>query len=97
MTNEFQMHHAKLLTPAFERGQKQLHPVDVEIPRRLAPLRVQVKKVIGSLRKKYKILQHVLQMSTVSKTNGEAAMDQILLVCVALVNFCPSIINNRKL
>lgn len=97
METEFSLQHTTLLIPAFVKGQSQLHPVDVEMTRRLASLRVHVERVIGSLRQKYEILSNRLPISTISKFSDEVAVtDQIVLVCSALVNFCPSIIISDK-
>ncbi|XP_055527255.1 uncharacterized protein LOC129719864 [Wyeomyia smithii] len=60
---------AELLMPAFTVGQYQLHPLDVEKTRTLANVRIHVERVIGQLRKKYKILyKNKFPQSTLEKS-----------------------------
>uniref|UniRef100_A0A1X7UL42 DDE Tnp4 domain-containing protein n=1 Tax=Amphimedon queenslandica TaxID=400682 RepID=A0A1X7UL42_AMPQE len=50
---------AELLIPAFSRGKKQLSTREVEFTRRLARVRIHFERVIGHLRKKYKLVQQI--------------------------------------
>ena len=58
---------AQLEIPAFTRGKSQLSREEVEKSRRLARVRIHVERVIGQLRKKYKILQTTLPVSLIKK------------------------------
>ena len=58
---------ASLKIPAFTGGKDQLSQKDVESTRQLARVRIHVERVIGQLRKKYKILQNTLPINLVRK------------------------------
>lgn len=84
---------ASVIMPAFTKGKSQLHPMDVSNSRIIASLRIHVERVIGLLRIKYNILnQRKLHVSNFAKNHGICIFDQIVKVCSALINFCPSII-----
>ena len=88
---------AKLVIPAFTKEKSQLDPVDVERTRGIASVRIHVKRVIGSLRQKFTILEGTLPTDFLCSSSGtpEAEIpmiDQIVRVCSALVNLCPPII-----
>lgn len=85
---------AKLLIPAFTRGQTQLSSHDVTLTRKIANLRIHVERVIGLVRNKYKILKSILPVEMLSqKGDGDLApIDKIVHVCCALTNLCPSIV-----
>ena len=89
---------AKLSIPAFTKGKPQLDPVDVERTRGIANARIHVERVIGLLRRKYTILQSTLPTDYLTyNRNGPPetqvpAIDRIIRVCSALVNFCPPIV-----
>ena len=54
---------AHLLIPAYTRGKQQLSAQEVEETRQLARVRTHLERVIGQMRKKYKILQSTLPIS----------------------------------
>ncbi|KAB0804424.1 hypothetical protein PPYR_01394 [Photinus pyralis] len=84
---------AEVQMPAFLKGKKQLHPKEVEDTRKLANVRIHVERVIGLLRRKYKITSNTLPMFMVrSKYKKIQTIDKILTVSCALINFCPSIV-----
>lgn len=82
---------AHLEIPAFTKGKNQLHPADLEHTRNIASVRIHVERVIGLLKKKYKICQGPIPMSMLSLcTDNSSVLDKILVVCSAFVNLCPS-------
>ena len=88
---------AKLVIHAFTKGKLQLDPVDVEITRGIASVRIHVERVIGSLRQKYTILEGALPTDFLFSSSGTPdakipMIDLIVRVCTALVNLCPPII-----
>ena len=85
---------AEVKIPAFTEGRKQLSAYDLEQTRNIAHVRIHVERVIGTLRQKYKILQNTVPVSMlVNRTpDRPATIDQIVTVCCALVNICPSVV-----
>ena len=85
--------HAKLLMPAFTRGQNQLNSQDVFETRKIAHLRIHVERVIGLVRNKYHILQNVMPVEFLTKKPGHnvAQIDEIVHVCCALTNLSKSV------
>ena len=87
---------SKLLMPAFTRGKPQLSQKEVEKTRQLARVRIHVERVIGQMRKKYKILSNTLPISLVKcpsdadRTN--CTIDRILIVTAALTNLSNSVV-----
>ena len=88
-------YHENLNIHAFTKGKSQLDPVKIEKTLNLANVRIQVERVIGVLRQKYSILQSTdYLMCNTSKDGNEDVplVNQMIRVCVALVNLCPPII-----
>ena len=85
---------ARLEIPSFTRGKTQLSRAKVEKSRRLARVRIHVERVIGQLRKKYKILQQKLPMTLIKRPSDRdaATIDKILLVTAALTNLSQSVV-----
>ena len=85
---------AQVKVPAFTRGKPQLSPAEVESTRHLARVRIHIERVIGVVRNKYKILSGKipLEMLKLSDKQNLSPLDQIALVCCALVNLCPPIV-----
>ena len=87
---------AELLIPAFTRQKKQLTNQEVETTRKLARLRIHVERVIGQLRKKYKILKNTLPISLLKSPSDEhkvlCTIDRIIIVTAALTNLSPSVV-----
>lgn len=86
---------ASLVIPAFMKARSQLDPIEVEETRNIANVRIHVEREIGTLREKYPILKNVLPMCCIKKRFGTmdvTVLDQMVTVCCALINLCPSII-----
>lgn len=78
--------------PTFTRGKNQLDPV-VETTRKIANVRIHVERVIGLLKRKFKICQGPIPISMLSAFRDDlSVLDKILVVCSAFINLCPSII-----
>ena len=93
VSDEVAIRQAKLVLPSFTRGKKQLSKEEVERSRQLAHVRIHVERVIGQLRKKYKILQGPLPITLIKRpSDSEPTIDHILVVTSALVNLCPSVV-----
>lgn len=87
------VHFAVVKIPAFTRRKKQLSAVDVETSRRISSVRIHVERVIGNVRKKYKILQSTLPLDYLTvKDSGYTTIDKVAVVCSALTNLCDSVI-----
>ena len=86
----------RLLIPAFTRGKAQLSQEEVEMTRQLARVRIHVERVIGQLRKKYRILQLTLLITIIKHPTDEqkpnCLIDRILIVTAALTNLSPSVV-----
>lgn len=94
ITDSLSMRRAKLLIPAFTKGKKQLHPVEVEETRKLAHVRIHVERIIGMLKNKYRIFGSTIPMSMVCNIgpDNRSILDKMVLICCALVNICPPIV-----
>ena len=90
------MQSAEAKIPAFTRGKTQLDPVDIELTRKLASLRIHIERVIGSVRQKYTILSSTIPIDLLICKKGDCiiTIDKICHVCCALVNLCGSVISN---
>lgn len=78
--------------PAFTRGKSQLHPIDLEKTRNIASCRIHVERIIGLLRQKFFILNNVLPISMLNTVTDKPIIDDIVLVCCALINLFPGVI-----
>lgn len=95
--DEIRIRNASMAMPAFTKGKSQLDPLDVEETRAIANLRIHVERVIGLVRLKYTILSTILPITILSKVVGDIpVIDQIVTVCSALINLCPSIVVKPK-
>ncbi|XP_066932168.1 uncharacterized protein [Clytia hemisphaerica] len=84
---------AEIVIPAFTKGKSQLSMKEVDTSRSISRVRIHVERVIGLLRNKYTYLQRVLAINTVmNDVNNYSQITDIVLVCSALCNVCPSII-----
>ena len=84
------LYYAQVKIPAFTRGKKQLSAFEVEDTCQIASVRIHVERVIGLVRRKYKILQSILPTDYLANKddNGITVIDKIALVCCALCNVC---------
>ena len=88
------LYYAQVKIPAFTCGKKQLSAFEVEDTRQIASVRIHVERVIGLVRRKYKILQSILPTDYLANKddNGITVIDKIALVCCALCNVCDSVV-----
>ncbi|CAN8010990.1 unnamed protein product [Ixodes pacificus] len=87
------VHCARLEIPAFTRGKAQLAPCAVEATRNLANVRIHVERVIGLVRRKYRILKSTIPVELLVVRSGNATgLDKIVAVCAALTNMSPSVV-----
>ncbi|XP_066930915.1 uncharacterized protein [Clytia hemisphaerica] len=87
------LYRAEIVIPAFTKGKSQLSMKEVDTSRSISRVRIHVERVIGLLRNKYTYLQRVLAINTVmNDVNDYSQITDIVLVCSALCNICPSII-----
>lgn len=86
---------ATVLVPAFMAGKRQLSSVDVFKTRNIANVRIHVERVIGLVRQKYKILGGPIPVEYCMKVdeNEYTTIDKVAVVCCALANITPSVIN----
>ena len=66
----------------------------VERSKRIAKVCIHVEWVIGLLKNKYTILQSTLPVCLLKVKSDTycAFIDRMLLVCAALINFCPTVV-----
>ena len=85
---------AKVKTPPFTRGKKQLEKQEVDWSHELSIVRIHVERVIGLLKQKYTILQGTLPISLISNVNDDnvTTIDKIVRVCSVLINMCPPVV-----
>lgn len=95
ITDEVELQCAEVKMPCFTRGKNQLEPWDIEQNRKISHLRIHVERVIGSLRQKYEILHSVVPirlLQTHSFEDAPSLVNQIAIVCCALINMCPTVV-----
>lgn len=84
--------NAELQIPAFTKGKKQLHPLELAATRSIAHVRIHVERMIGSIRQKYRIISNDVPISLLVTRNDDPISDKIVTVCCALINVCPPIV-----
>ena len=94
IADDLAIHGAKLEIPAFTRGKSQLKQREVEYSKQLSTVRIHVERVIGQLKKKFKILKGPLPINLLKHKDDTdvSNIDKILHVCAALTNLCGSIV-----
>ncbi|XP_071109393.1 uncharacterized protein [Haliotis cracherodii] len=85
---------AKVKYPAFMRGKQQLSATEVEYTRKIANVRIHVERVIGTVRQKFMILGATCPIDyLITKSTDDCPiLDEIVFVCCALTNLCPSVV-----
>ena len=86
---------ASLIIPSFTKGKKQLSQEEVERSKQISKVRIHVERVIGTLKKRYKILSGTLSVSMIKHKNdkGVSNINKLLLVCSALTNLGEPVIS----
>ena len=82
---------AKVKTPPFTKGKKQLSHHEVDWSREIFHVRIHVERVIGLLKQKYTIMQGTIPISLL-KDGTECTIDNIITTCSALCNLCVSVV-----
>ena len=91
--NSFSLYsRVELVIPAFTRGKPQLSAAEVQFSRDIANVRIHIERVIGGVKNKYSILQHILPIKIVMDSEQDLSkIDKLVTTCCALFNICPSI------
>ncbi|XP_056632619.1 uncharacterized protein LOC130442486 [Diorhabda sublineata] len=79
----------------FIKIKDQLHPLDMELTRNVSHVRIHVKKIVGMMKNKFKIVKDTIPISLIKKgSNPEDRhiLDKIVVVCCALMNLCSPIV-----
>ena len=93
IADDLALHGASLALPSFTKGKDQLSQNEVEVSRSLSRVRIHVERAIGRL-KHFKRLQLRLPVSMIktSKDTHFSTIDKILIVCAALCNLNPPLV-----
>ena len=84
---------AELKIPELTREKAQLEQKSVDETREIAAVSIHVGRVIGLLRNKFTILQGILPIKIIMKTDdGTCKLTHILTICSALCNLHSSVI-----
>ena len=86
---------AKLCCPPFTKGKKQLSRNEVDYAREISHVRIHVERVIGQMKKKFKLLEGVIPINMLNEktpADDKTFIDCIFTVCAALCNACTSVV-----
>lgn len=83
---ELAVHNIIVVTPHFTKGKKQLTRREVQESRRISRVRIHVERVIGRIRRNFRILNGVLPLALVPQ------IDNIIATCCGLVNLHKGIV-----
>ena len=94
ISEDLALFDATLAIPSFTKGKSQLSQQEVECSQWLAKVRIHVERVIGQMKNKFAILQGVIPVSLVKRTEDEtvSTIDKIVTVCAALTNLSKSVV-----
>ena len=96
IANDIALRGGRLIIPSFTRGKAQLSQKEVEHSRQIARVRIHVERVIGQMRKKYKVLKNTLPINLIrcpsDSFKNNCVIDRILIVTAALTNLSNSIV-----
>ena len=94
MEDSVSLYCAQVLCPPFTKGKRQLSRHEVDWSREISRVRIHIERVIGQLKKKFKLLEGVVPISMLKeKTPTDTIyIDCILTVCAALCNLSPSVV-----
>ena len=88
----------ELIIPAFTKGKRQLSAMEVETSRSMAAVRIHVERVIGLMKRRFRILHGTLPITLIKSLSDEAAecdtasIDKIVHVCAILTNLGESVV-----
>lgn len=91
----FATKNSTLMMPAFTKGKEQLSGEEVTLSRKMSRVRIHVERTIQRL-KNFRIFSTVLPISTIRRSHDDTfcSLDNILIVCSALVNLQTPLISN---
>lgn len=94
MASELGSYRVQVIVPAFMNGRSQLSATDVRTSNEIANVRIHVERIIGFLRRKFRILSSTLHLGLLQAPKHElqTRIDNIVVVCCALLNLCPPIV-----
>lgn len=95
ISDDIACYGATLIIPSFTRGKKQLSQEEIERSKQISKVRIHVERVIGTLKKRYKILSGTLSVSLIKHKNdqGLSSIDKLLVVCSALTNLGETVVS----
>lgn len=96
ITEYVSLRQATLVLPAFMGGRKRLNSNDVVRTRYIANVCIHVERVIDLVQQRYKILGGHIPMDYTMKVDEKqlASLDKVAVVCCALTNLSPSVVNS---
>lgn len=84
---------ASLVMPAFKGRRQQLEGKETEHSRAIVNLRIHAERVIGNLRKKYRIIRGPIKIRELcNDPQDETIIDKVVTVCCCLLNAMPSVV-----
>ena len=84
--DEMAVLNVRVLTPHFTKGKKQMSQKEVQESRRISRVRIHVERVIGRLRRNFRILNGVLPLNLVPQ------VDNIVVSCCGILNMHKGIV-----
>ena len=84
--DELAVLNVKVVTPHFTKGRKQMTRQEVQESRRISRVRIHVERVIGRVRRNFRILDGVLPLNLLPQA------DNIVEACCGLTNLHRSVV-----